>query len=228
MNLKTAHFNFYPVKKTEYKNSNLKKVSSMKSVDNNNDIYKSLTINQFFNAAKNDIRRTRKKPIIKSVLKNSNEKLNQKKSQIRLLINQIMSDDEILRIRDRNDINYNDILFFQANCEKALEHLFKEKMNKIMKKKQKEIDFFHSSNFTNFETGDEISFGVFSEKEKDGLDIEYDKKFDDAFCQYMNKFSEMNNYKELNSMYMKDIYDNLVGKIYNIIYPVNTKKVRFV
>lgn len=225
--MKTSHFRFYPIKKTDSHNSKLKKVSSVKDIGNKNEIYKTLTINQFFKSSRRDIRKTRKNPIIKSVLKNSNEKMNQKKDKIRHLINQNINIDEILRVKDRNDIYYQEILFFQDNCEKALEGLFKEKMIKIMKEKQNEIEIFQPSNFTNFESVDEISFGVFPEKERNGLDIEYDKKYEEVFNRYINNFCELDNYNKINSMYMKDIYDNLVGKIYNILYPFNNKKVTF-
>ena len=230
MNMKASHFQIYPIYRNESKNSKLKKVSSMEKIENQNNTYRKMNIGALLEAEKNDLKRIRKKPIIKSALKNSIEKLNQKKNNVRHIICQHIKDKEVLMIKDKNDLYYEEILLFQETCEKALERLFKEKMKKVIQEKQNEIDLFSSNIKTNFDSGDEISFGAVPENEKTDLDNEYDQKFNDVFIQYINKFYYFHNFNKIYSMYMKDIYDDIVEKINNAINPANNnykKKVQF-
>ena len=225
--MKTSHFQFNPINKRESKNKKLKRVSSMTRIVAPKKVYNTLDIKGFFEESQKDIKRTKKRPIMKSALKNSNERLQQKKEQISKIIKQNINSDEILLVRDRNDIYYEEILAYQENCEKNLEHLFKEKMRKYMENKQNESEIFSSNKLTNFDSGDEISFGAITFNEKTDLDNEYNKKFDDIFNQYFNMFSDLDNFNKIYSVYMRDLYDYIMEKINNILNPVNNKKVKF-
>ena len=225
--MKTSHFQFYAVNKRESKNKKLKRVSSMTRIVAPKKANNTPDIKGFFEESQKDIKRTKKRPIMKSALKNSNERLQQKKEQISKIIKQNINNNEILLVRDRNDIYYEEILAYQENCEKNLEHLFKEKMRKYMENKQNESEIFSSNKLTNFDSGDEISFGAITFNEKTDLDNEYNKKFDDVFNQYFNRFSDLDNFNKIYSVYMRDLYDYIMEKINNILNPVNNKKVKF-
>ena len=231
MDMKTSHFHVYPIYRHESKNSKLKKVSSMKNIISQNNKYKIWNIGDLIMAEKNDMKRLKKKPIIKSALKNSIGKLNQKKNHVRQIIDQNINNKEIMLIEDKNDIYYDEIILFQQTCEKDLERLFQEKMKKVMQDKEDETELFLSNKKTNFDSGDEISFGIIPDDERSDLDIEYDEKIDDVFMKYINNFSEFDDFNKIYSVYMKDIYDYLVEKINNVINPVNNnykKKVQFI
>lgn len=225
--MKTSHFQFYPINKRESKNKKLKRVSSMTRIVAPKKVYNTMDIKGFFEESQKDTKRTRKRPIMKSALKNSNERLQQKKDQISKIIKQNINNNEILLVRDRNDIYYEEILAYQENCEKNLEYLFKEKMRKYMENKRNESEVFSSNKLTNFDSGDEISFGAITFNEKTDLDNEYNKKFEDVFNQYFNRFSDLDNFNKIYSVYMRDLYDYIMEKINNILNPVNNKKVKF-
>ena len=63
--------------------------------------------------------------------------------------------------------------------------------------------------------------------EKSDLDIKYEKKFEEVFNQYFNKFSQLYSFNDIYSVYMGDLYDDVMEKINNILNPINNKKVRF-
>ena len=85
--MKVSHFKAFHEKSNFPRKSTLRKsirkVSSMKKINNKNEILRTLTVGQFFEQAHKDIKRTRKKHIVKSVLKNSKSKLNQKLEKVR-------------------------------------------------------------------------------------------------------------------------------------------------
>ena len=95
--MQASHFKYNHEKNNSSRISTLKKISSMKTIDKKDETYKTLTIDQFLENAKKDIIRTRKRPIIKSVLKNSNGKKNEKLQKIRKIINQNLNKDEIIQ-----------------------------------------------------------------------------------------------------------------------------------
>ena len=231
--MQISHFKYNPEKKNRYHTSRLKKISSMKTIDNKGEIYKTLTINQFLASARNDIRRTRKRPIIKSVLKNSSGKKNEKLQKIRKIINQNLNKEEIMLLKDKNNIEYKEILEFQDNCENSLELVFKEKMKKIFEIRQNRPEDISSSEKTNFNSNDEISFGSIHIKNnqkddyKEKLDEEYDEKYCDVFFKYANNFDDMDGFNKIYSKYMRCLCDDLIGKINGVLYPISNKKVRF-
>ena len=231
--MQASHFKYNHEKNNRTRISTLKKISSMKAIDNKDEIYKTLTIDQFLENAKKDIIRTRKRPIIKSVLKNSNGKKNEKLQKIRKIINQNLNKDEIMLIRDKNDIDYKEILEYQENCENALELVFKEKMKKIFEIKQNRPEEFSSSEKTNFNSNEEISFGSIHAKNnqkddyKEKLDKEYDEKYCDIFFEYANNFDDMDGFNKIYAKYMRCLCDELLGKINGVLYPISNKKVRF-
>ena len=227
MNIKFSHFQFDSSKDPEPKSKKLKKVSSMKKIVGKKRGNKTMDIKAFIKELKNDIKQTEERPIMKSALKNSNEKIQQKKEQITKIIKKGINDKEILLVKDRNDMLYEEIQTYQENCEKCLEYLFKEKMKKYFENKQNESEVFSSNKITNFDSGDEISFGAIIFNEKSDLDIEYEKKFEEVFNQYFNKFSQLYSFNNIYSVYMGDLYDDVMEKINNILNPINNKKVRF-
>ena len=228
MNMKISHFKYYNEKKNQPRKSNLKRVSSAKSIEKSKgEIYRTIDISRFLIEAKVDIIKSRKKPIIKSVLKNSTEKISEKANKIRKIIEQNINREEIMLINDKIDIDYQQIQTFQEKCENQLESLFNEKMKKIFELRQNMSEEIRSSKGTNFDSYDEISFGSIPDKNKELLDSEYDIKFDEIFFQYLRKFNQANNCKKIISIYMRSIYDNLLSKINSVLNPINHKRVKF-
>ena len=229
--MKVSHFKAFHEKSNFPRKSTLRKsirkVSSMKKINNKNEILRTLTVGQFFEQAHKDIKITRKKHIVKSVLKNSKSKLNQKLEKVRNIINKNINKDEILLLIDKNDISSEQIHIYQDICEQALERLFNEKMKKIFELRQNMSEEIRSSKGTNFDSYDEISFGSIPDKNKELLDSEYDIKFDEIFFQYLRKFNQTNNCKKIISIYMRSIYDNLLSKINSVLNPINHKRVKF-
>lgn len=228
MNLKTSHFKYTNEKNNQPRKSNSKRVSSAKSIEKRKgEIYRTMDINQFLIEAKIDNIKSRRKPFIKSVLKNSSKKISEKTRKIRKIIEQNINREEIMLIIDKNDIDYQQIQTFQEKCENQLESLFDEKMKKILELKQNIPDELRFSQIINFDSTDEISFRSTPDQNKETIDNEYDEKFSDVFYQYICNFNDMDDLKRTYMIYMEDIYDNLINKINSILYPKKSKKVKF-
>ena len=228
MNMKISHFKYYNEKKNQPRKSNLKRVSSAKSIEKSKgEIYRTIDISRFLIEAKVDIIKSRKKPIIKSVLKNSTEKISEKANKIRKIIEQNINREEIMLINDKIDIDYQQIQTFQEKCEDQLESLFNEKMKKIFELRKNNPDELQLSQITNFDSNDEISFRSVPEQNKEKIDNEYNEKFSDVFYQYISNFNDMDNFKRVYLVYMGYIYDNLIKKINSVLYPRKSKKVKF-
>ena len=229
MKLKTSHFLDYPVRRKESQKIKIKKISSKKKISNKNELLKTMDIEEFLKREKISINRAKKGPNV-SVLKNSDEKLNQKKDKLRQIINLNINDNEILLVKNKNDLYFDEIKTFQKTCENELENLFREKMKKFTENRMNGDEIFSSNKITNFDSAEQLSFDSLPVDNKSDLDIEYDIKFNRVFSKYINKFSKYDNFQKIYSMYMGDIYDNLVEKINNILYPINdndNKKVTF-
>ena len=217
MNMKISHFKYNPEQKIAPRKSILKRVSSTKSMEKNKvEIFKTINVSQFFAKAKYDIKKSRKKPKVKSVLKNSNEKINEKIQKIKRIIEQNINREEIMLIMDKNDIDYEQILAYQEKCENEIESLFNEKMKKIFELRNNTPDELRLSQITNFDSNDEISFRSIPEQNKEKIDEEYDEKYSEIFYKYISHFDDMDDIKRINLIYMGYIYDNLIKKI--IIY----------
>lgn len=228
MNMKISHFKYYNEKKNQPRKSNLKRVSSAKSIEKSKgEIYRTIDISRFLIEAKVDIIKSRKKPIIKSVLKNSTEKISEKANKIRKIIEQNINREEIMLINDKIDIDYQQIQTFQEKCEDQLESLFNEKMKKIFELRKNNPDELQLSQITNFDSNDEISFRSVPDQNKEKIDNEYNEKFSDVFYQYISNFNDMDDFKRVYLVYMGYIYDNLIKKINSILYPRKSKKVKF-
>ena len=228
MNMKISHFKYYNEKKNQPRKSNLKRVSSAKSIEKSKgEIYRTIDISRFLIEAKVDIIKSRKKPIIKSVLKNSTEKISEKANKIRKIIEQNINREEIMLINDKIDIDYQQIQTFQEKCEDQLESLFNEKMKKIFELRKNNQDELRFSQITNFDSNDEISFRSVPDQNKEKIDNEYNEKFSDVFYQYISNFNDMDDFKRVYLVYMGYIYDNLIKKINSVLYPRKSKKVKF-
>ena len=228
MNMKISHFKYYNEKKNQPRKSNLKRVSSAKSIEKSKgEIYRTIDISRFLIEAKVDIIKSRKKPIIKSVLKNSTEKISEKANKIRKIIEQNINREEIMLINDKIDIDYQQIQTFQEKCEDQLESLFNEKMKKIFELRKNNPDELQLSQITNFDSNDEISFRSVPDQNKEKIDNEYNEKFSDVFYQYISNFNDMDEFKRVYLVYMGYIYDNLIKKINSVLYPRKSKKVKF-
>ena len=228
MNMKISHFKYYNEKKNQPRKSNLKRVSSAKSIEKSKgEIYRTIDISRFLIEAKVDIIKSRKKPIIKSVLKNSTEKISEKANKIRKIIEQNINREEIMLINDKIDIDYQQIQTFQEKCEDQLESLFNEKMKKIFELRKNNPDELQLSQITNFDSNDEISFRSVPDQNKEKMDNEYNEKFSDVFYQYISNFNDMDDFKRVYLVYMGYIYDNLIKKINSVLYPRKSKKVKF-
>ena len=228
MNMKISHFKYYNEKKNQPRKSNLKRVSSAKSIEKSKgEIYRTIDISRFLIEAKVDIIKSRKKPIIKSVLKNSTEKISEKANKIRKIIEQNINREEIMLINDKIDIDYQQIQTFQEKCEDQLESLFNEKMKKIFELRKNNPDELQLSQITNFDSNDEISFRSVPVQNKEKIDTEYNEKFSDVFYQYISNFNDMDDFKRVYLVYMGYIYDNLIKKINSVLYPRKSKKVKF-
>ncbi len=228
MNMKISHFKYYNEKKNQPRKSNLKRVSSAKSIEKSKgEIYRTIDISRFLIEAKVDIIKSRKKPIIKSVLKNSTEKISEKANKIRKIIEQNINREEIMLINDKIDIDYQQIQTFQEKCEDQLESLFNEKMKKIFELRKNNPDELQLSQITNFDSNDEISFRSVPDQNKEKIDNEYNEKFSDVFYQYISNFNDMDDFKRVYLVYMGYIYDNLIKKINSVLYPRKSKKVKF-
>ena len=228
MNMKISHFKYYNEKKNQPRKSNLKRVSSAKSIEKSKgEIYRTIDISRFLIEAKVDIIKSRKKPIIKSVLKNSTEKISEKANKIRKIIEQNINREEIMLINDKIDIDYQQIQTFQEKCEDQLESLFNEKMKKIFELRKNNPDELQLSQITNFDSNDEISFRPVPDQNKEKIDNEYNEKFSDVFYQYISNFNDMDDFKRVYLVYMGYIYDNLIKKINSVLYPRKSKKVKF-
>ena len=228
MNMKISHFKYYNEKKNQPRKSNLKRVSSAKSIEKSKgEIYRTIDISRFLIEAKVDIIKSRKKPIIKSVLKNSTEKISEKANKIRKIIEQNINREEIMLINDKIDIDYQQIQTFQEKCEDQLESLFNEKMKKIFELRKNNPDELQLSQITNFDSNDEISFRSVHDQNKEKIDNEYNEKFSDVFYQYISNFNDMDDLKRVYLVYMGYIYDNLIKKINSVLYPRKSKKVKF-
>ena len=228
MNMKISHFKYYNEKKNQPRKSNLKRVSSAKSIEKSKgEIYRTIDISRFLIEAKVDIIKSRKKPIIKSVLKNSTEKISEKANKIRKIIEQNINREEIMLINDKIDIDYQQIQTFQEKCEDQLESLFNEKMKKIFELRKNNQDELRFSQITNFDSNDEISFRSVPDQNKEKIDNEYNEKFSDVFYQYISNFNDMDDLKRVYLVYMGYIYDNLIKKINSVLYPRKSKKVKF-
>ena len=228
MNMKISHFKYYNEKKNQPRKSNLKRVSSAKSIEKSKgEIYRTIDISRFLIEAKVDIIKSRKKPIIKSVLKNSTEKISEKANKIRKIIEQNINREEIMLINDKIDIDYQQIQTFQEKCEDQLESLFNEKMKKIFELRKNNPDGLQLSQITNFDSNDEISFRSVPDQNKEKIDNEYNEKFSDVFYQYISNFNDMDDFKRVYLAYMGYIYDNLIKKINSVLYPRKSKKVKF-
>ena len=228
MNMKISHFKYYNEKKNQPRKSNLKRVSSAKSIEKSKgEIYRTIDISRFLIEAKVDIIKSRKKPIIKSVLKNSTEKISEKANKIRKIIEQNINREEIMLINDKIDIDYQQIQTFQEKCEDQLESLFNEKMRKIFELRKNNPDELQLSQITNFDSNDEISFRSVPDQNKEKIDNEYNEKFSDVFYQYISNFNDMDDFKRVYLVYMGYIYDNLIKKINSVLYPRKSKKVKF-
>ena len=228
MNMKISHFKYYNEKKNQPRKSNLKRVSSAKSIEKSKgEIYRTIDISRFLIEAKVDIIKSRKKPIIKSVLKNSTEKISEKANKIRKILEQNINREEIMLINDKIDIDYQQIQTFQEKCEDQLESLFNEKMKKIFELRKNNPDELQLSQITNFDSNDEISFRSVHDQNKEKIDNEYNEKFSDVFYQYISNFNDMDDFKRVYLVYMGYIYDNLIKKINSVLYPRKSKKVKF-
>ncbi len=228
MNMKISHFKYYNEKKNQPRKSNLKRVSSAKSIEKSKgEIYRTIDISRFLIEAKVDIIKSRKKPIIKSVLKNSTEKISEKANKIRKIIEQNINREEIMLINDKIDIDYQQIQTFQEKCEDQLESLFNEKMKKIFELRKNNPNELQLSQITNFDSNDEISFRSVPDQNKEKIDNEYNEKFSDVFYQYISNFNDMDDLKRVYLVYMGYIYDNLIKKINSVLYPRKSKKVKF-
>ena len=228
MNMKISHFKYYNEKKNQPRKSNLKRVSSAKSIEKSKgEIYRTIDISRFLIEAKVDIIKSRKKPIIKSVLKNSTEKISEKANKIRKIIEQNINREEIMLINDKIDIDYQQIQTFQEKCEDQLESLFNKKMKKIFELRKNNTDELQLSQITNFDSNDEISFRSVPDQNKEKIDNEYNEKFSDVFYQYISNFNDMDDFKRVYLVYMGYIYDNLIKKINSVLYPRKSKKVKF-
>ena len=228
MNMKISHFKYYNEKKNQPRKSNLKRVSSAKSIEKSKgEIYRTIDISRFLIEAKVDIIKSRKKPIIKSVLKNSTEKISEKANKIRKILEQNINREEIMLINDKIDIDYQQIQTFQEKCEDQLESLFNEKMKKIFELRKNNPDELQLSQITNFDSNDEISFRSVPDQNKEKIDNEYNEKFSDVFYQYISNFNDMDEFKRVYLVYMGYIYDNLIKKINSVLYPRKSKKVKF-
>ena len=228
MNMKISHFKYYNEKKNQPRKSNLKRVSSAKSIEKSKgEIYRTIDISRFLIEAKVDIIKSRKKPIIKSVLKNSTEKISEKANKIRKIIEQNINREEIMLINDKIDIDYQQIQTFQEKCEDQLESLFNEKLKKIFELRKNNPDELQLSQITNFDSNDEISFRSVPDQNKEKIDNEYNEKFSDVFYQYISNFNDMDDFKRVYLVYMGYIYDNLIKKINSVLYPRKSKKVKF-
>ena len=228
MNMKISHFKYYNEKKNQPRKSNLKRVSSAKSIEKSKgEIYRTIDISRFLIEAKVDIIKSRKKPIIKSVLKNSTKKISEKANKIRKIIEQNINREEIMLINDKIDIDYQQIQTFQEKCEDQLESLFNEKMKKIFELRKNNPDELQLSQITNFDSNDEISFRSVPDQNKEKIDNEYNEKFSDVFYQYISNFNDMDDLKRVYLVYMGYIYDNLIKKINSVLYPRKSKKVKF-
>ena len=228
MNMKISHFKYYNEKKNQPRKSNLKRISSAKSIEKSKgEIYRTIDISRFLIEAKVDIIKSRKKPIIKSVLKNSTEKISEKANKIRKIIEQNINREEIMLINDKIDIDYQQIQTFQEKCEDQLESLFNEKMRKIFELRKNNPDELQLSQITNFDSNDEISFRSVPDQNKEKIDNEYNEKFSDVFYQYISNFNDMDDFKRVYLVYMGYIYDNLIKKINSVLYPRKSKKVKF-
>ena len=228
MNMKISHFKYYNEKKNQPRKSNLKRVSSVKSIEKSKgEIYRTIDISRFLIEAKVDIIKSRKKPIIKSVLKNSTEKISEKANKIRKILEQNINREEIMLINDKIDIDYQQIQTFQEKCEDQLESLFNEKMKKIFELRKNNPDELQLSQITNFDSNDEISFRSVPDQNKEKIDNEYNEKFSDVFYQYISNFNDTDDFKRVYLVYMGYIYDNLIKKINSVLYPRKSKKVKF-
>ena len=228
MNMKISHFKYYNEKKNQPRKSNLKRVSSAKSIEKSKgEIYRTIDISRFLIEAKVDIIKSRKKPITKSVLKNSTEKIIEKANKIRKILEQNINREEIMLINDKIDIDYQQIQTFQEKCEDQLESLFNEKMKKIFELRKNNPDELQLSQITNFDSNDEISFRSVPDQNKEKIDNEYNEKFSDVFYQYISNFNDMDDFKRVYLVYMGYIYDNLIKKINSVLYPRKSKKVKF-
>jgi len=226
--MKISHFKYYNEKKNQPRKSNLKRVSSAKSIEKSKgEIYRTIDISRFLIEAKVDIIKSRKKPIIKSVLKNSTEKISEKANKIRKIIEQNINREEIMLINDKIDIDYQQIQTFQEKCEDQLESLFNEKMKKIFELRKNNPNELQLSQITNFDSNDEISFRSVPDQNKEKIDNEYNEKFSDVFYQYISNFNDMDDFKRVYLVYMGYIYDNLIKKINSVLYPRKSKKVKF-
>ena len=228
MNMKISHFKYNPEQKIVPRKSILKRVSSAKTMEKNKvEIFKTINVSQFFAQAKHDIKKSSKKPIVQSVLKNSNEKIREKVKKIKRIIEQNINREEIMLIKDKNDIDYEQILAYQEQCESELESLFNEKMKKIFELRNNTTDELRLSQITNFDSNDEISFRSIPEQNKEKIDEEYDEKYSEVFYKYISHFDDMDDIKRINLIYMGYIYDNLIKKINSILYPRKNIRVKF-
>ena len=227
MNHKVSHFKLLEDIKTPSKKLN--RVSSTKEIlKKPKTQYRSISVSKFFKEAKDDIKETPNK-ILKPLLKNSTKNLAIKMSLIWKTIKQNINKEEILLIKDKNDIYLNEILSLQKACENEVMNLFPEKMKQIDELEAVLKDTYKRNMMEGIHDKEFIisSLKKVWKKGNQNLDLIYEKKFDDICRTYMEKFSNLCDIENRHQLYFKSICDNLMNKIYTIINPPNIKKVKF-
>ena len=227
MNHKVSHFKL--LEDIETPSKKLKRVSSTKEISKKPKAqYRSISVSKFFKEAKDDIKETPNK-ILKPLLKNSTKNLAIKMSLIWKTIKQNINKEEILLIKDKNDIYINEILSLQNACENEVMNLFPEKMKQIDELETVLKDTYKRNMMEGIHDKEFIisSLKKVWKKGNQNLDIKYKKKFDDICRTYMEKFSNLCDIESRRELYFKSIYDNLMNKISEIINPPKIKKVKF-
>ena len=189
-----------------------------------------------------------KSKILKSVLKCSKTKINEKKKLLFNIINKNISLEKISLIQEKNDLLFNSgCTEAQTTYETEIENLFNnktKKYNEILEKYDYEIFELQNSieeekqkeknNNNNSDTAvDNCSAKLIYDQliedknnEIENLDKEYDEKFKEINEKYNENF-EIEDVEDKSMIYRNQIFEDFKMKINDIVYPTNNKKVCF-
>ena len=188
-----------------------------------------------------------KSKILKSVLKCSKTKINDKKKILFKTINQNISLEKISLIQEKNDLLFNSgCIEAQTTYEKEIENLFNDKtkkyneilekydyeifelQNSIEEEKQKEKNNNITDNVVDNCSAKLIYDQLIEDKnnEIENLDKEYDEKFKEINEKYNENF-EIEDVEDKSMIYRNQIFEDFKMKINDIVFPTNNKKVCF-